>query len=77
MIFLRNYLQAIAQRCSVKKVFLETLNLITLLALSFTNICGLRSKLLMANLFLNQTLLAYLLYVRQTWMTQFILAISL
>ena len=28
------------------------------------------------NLFLNQTLLTFLLHVRQTWMTQLILAIS-
>ena len=32
--------------------------------------------LLMANLFLNQTLLKFLLCVRQTWMTQLILSIS-
>ena len=30
-----------------------------------------------ANLSLNQTLLTFLLYVRQTWMTQMVLAISL
>ena len=33
--------------------------------------------LLIMNLSLNQTLLTYLLYVNQTWMTQFILANSL
>ena len=33
--------------------------------------------LLIVNLFFNQTLLTFLLYVRQTWMTQLILAISL
>ena len=33
--------------------------------------------LLNVNLSLNQTLLTFLLYVRQTWMTQLILAISL
>ena len=33
--------------------------------------------LLIANLSLNQSLLTFLLYVRQTWMTQLILAISL
>ena len=33
--------------------------------------------LLSMNLFLNQTLVTFLLYVRQTWMTQLILAISL
>ena len=32
---------------------------------------------LIVNLSLNQTLLTFLLYVRQTWMTQLILAISL
>ena len=39
------------------------------------NICGLCSNFV--NIFLNQTLLKYLLCVRQTWMTQLILAISL
>ena len=33
--------------------------------------------LLNVNLSLNQTLLTFLLYVRQTWMTQLILTISL
>ena len=33
--------------------------------------------LLNVNLFLNQTLLTFWLYVRQTWMSQLILAISL
>ena len=33
--------------------------------------------LLNVNFSLNQTLLTFLLYVRQTWMTQLILAISL
>ena len=33
--------------------------------------------LLNANLSFNQTLLAFLFYVRQTWMTQLILAVSL
>ena len=32
---------------------------------------------LLANLSLNQSLLTFLLYVRQTWMTQLIQAISL
>ena len=43
--------------------------------LSFTNIQGLRSNF--ANLSLNQTLLVFFLCVRQIWMTQLILAISL
>ena len=33
--------------------------------------------LLIVNLPLNQTLLTFLLYVRQTWITQLIVAISL
>ena len=47
------------------------------LKLSFTKICHLRSNLLNVNLPLNQTLLTFWLYVRKTWMTQMILAISL
>ena len=47
------------------------------LNLSFTNIRGLFSFLLNINLSLNQTSLTFLLYVRQTWMTQLILAIYL
>ena len=56
------------------------------LKLSFTNIWGLVQVLLIANLSLNHNhsnsiklklKLAFLLYVRQTWMTQFILANSL
>ena len=47
------------------------------LKLSSTNIRGLCSNLLITNLALNQTLLTILLCVRQTWMTQLILAISL
>ena len=43
--------------------------------LSFTNIQGLHSNF--ANLSLNQTLLVFFLCVRQIWMTQLILAISL
>ena len=43
------------------------------LKLSFTNI----PVLLIANLFLNQALLTFLLCVRQTWMTQLTLATSL
>ena len=46
------------------------------LNLSFTNIRGLVRILLIANRSLNQTLLTLLLCVRQTWMTQLILAIS-
>ena len=45
------------------------------LKLSFTNIQGLHSNF--GNLSLNQTLLTFLLCVRQTWMIQLILAISL
>ena len=47
------------------------------LKLSFTNIQGLRRIFFIANLSLNQTLLTFLLCVRQTWMTQLILVISL
>ena len=47
------------------------------LNLSFMNIRGLRSNFVDCDLSLNQTLLTFLLYVRQTWMTQLILAISL
>ena len=47
------------------------------LKFSFTNIRGLRSNLLIPNLSLNQTLLPILLCVRQTWMNELILAISL
>ena len=46
------------------------------LKLSFTNIPGLRSNFLDCNLSLNQTLLGFLLCVKQAWMTQLILAIS-
>ena len=42
---------------------------------SFTNIRRLRSNLLNVNVSFNQTLLTFLLYMRQTWMTQLILAI--
>ena len=53
--------------------------------LNFTTLCSLALGifeafvriLLIVNLSLNQTLLAFLLCVRQTWMTQMILAISL
>ena len=48
----------------------------TTLKLSFTNIPGLRLNFLV-NFSLYQTLLTFLLYVRQTWMTQLILAIFL
>ena len=47
------------------------------LKLSFANVRGLVPILLNVNLPLNQTLLTFLLYVRQTCMTQLILAISL
>ena len=42
---------------------------------SFTDIRGLQN--LIVNLPWNQTLLTFLLYVKKTWMTQLILAISL
>ena len=47
------------------------------LKLSFTSIGGFHSNFIIVNLSLNQTLLTCLLCVRQTWMTQLILAISL
>ena len=46
------------------------------LKLSFTKFEAFVQILLIANLSLNQTLLTFLLCVRQTWMTQLILAIS-
>ena len=45
--------------------------------LRFMNIRGLVRILVIVNLSLNQTLLTFLLYLKQTWMTQLILAISL
>ena len=47
------------------------------LKLSFTNIRGLHSNFVDCELSLNQSLLTFLLCVRQTWMTQLVLAISL
>ena len=47
------------------------------LKLSFTNIKVFVQILLIVNLPLNQTFLTFLLCVRQTWMTQFILPIFL
>ena len=47
------------------------------LNLSFTNIWGLCSNFVDCNISLNQTLLTFLLFVRQTWMTQLILALPL
>ena len=47
------------------------------LKLSFTNIFGLCLNFVECELSLNQTLLTSWLYVRQTWMTELILAISL
>ena len=47
------------------------------LKLSFTNIWGRPSNFVQCESSLNQTLLTFLLYVRHTWMTQLILAISL
>ena len=48
------------------------------LKLSFTDIRGLSLNFIdwIVNLSLNQTLLTFLLYVRQTWMAQLILANS-
>ena len=45
--------------------------------LSFTNIQGLHLNSVELNLSWNQTLLTLLLCVRQTWMTQLILSISM
>ena len=47
------------------------------LKLGFTNIQYVCSNLMIVNISLNQTLLTFLFYVRQTRMTQLILAISL
>ena len=47
------------------------------LKLSFTNIRGLHLNFNDCESSLNQTLLAFWLRVRQTWMTQLIMAISL
>ena len=47
------------------------------LKLSFTNIKVFVQILVIVNLPLNQTFLTFLLCVRQTWMTQFILPIFL
>ena len=47
------------------------------LKLSFTNIQGLCWDFVDCESVLNQSLLTVLLYVRQTWMAQLILAISL
>ena len=44
------------------------------LKLSFTNLEAFVKILLIVNLPLNQTLLTFLLYMRQTWMTQLVLA---
>ena len=46
------------------------------LKLSFMNMEAFVQILLIVNLSLNQTLLTFLLCVRQTWMTQLILTIS-
>ena len=44
---------------------------------SFTNIQGLQSNFVDCESFLESNFLTFLLYVRQTWITQLILAISL
>ena len=53
------------------------LNSITLKGLALRIFEAFIRILLIVNLFLNQTFLTFLLYARQTWMTQLILAISL
>ena len=55
----------------------DTLNRITLLSVALRIFEAFVQILLIVNLSLNQTLLIFLLNVRQTWMTQLILAISL
>ena len=54
-----------------------TLNHITLQSLALQIFKAFVRDLLIANLSLNQTLLTFLFYVKKTWMTQLILAISL
>ena len=44
---------------------------------SFTNIQGLQSNFVDCESFLESNFLTFLLYVRQTWMTQLVLAISM
>ena len=44
---------------------------------SFMNIQGLQSNFVDCESFLESNFLTFLLYVRQTWMTQLVLAISL
>ena len=44
---------------------------------SFTNIQGLQSNFVDCESFLESNFLTFLLYARQTWMTQLVLAISL
>ena len=53
------------------------LNCTTLLSLALQIFETFVRILLIVNLYLNQTLLIFLLYMTQTWMTQLILAISL
>ena len=53
------------------------LNRTTLHSLALRIIEAFIRILLIVNFFFNQTLLTFLLYVRQTWMTQLILAIPL
>ena len=55
----------------------ELYNSLELYSLALQIFEALVQILLIANLSLNQTLQTFLLYVRQTWMTQLILAISL
>ena len=60
-----------------KDVHQITLNPITLRNLALRMFEAFVGILLIVNLFLNQTLLTFLLYLRQTWMPQLILATSL
>ena len=71
-LFLTHWIMAILSK-GCKTDNFESYNF---LKLTFTNIRGLRF-FLNVNLSLNQTLLMLLLYVRQTWMTELILIISL
>ena len=71
-LFLTQWIMTISKGCTPDNF--ESKNS---LKLSFTNICGLHSNLTECEFSLNQTLLKLLFYVRQTWMTHLILALSL
>ena len=62
---------------SQKAINQITLNYLTLSSLALQLFEAFVQILLIVNLSMNQTLLTFLLYVRPTWMTQLILAISL